>query len=78
MSAAAFLIFVQGLQVALSAAPQVSKLIVQTKEIVETLFTAGVITAQQQTDLNNYVDAVCTAALRGEVAPEWQVEADPT
>jgi hypothetical protein len=68
----------QIIQLALAATPKVIDLARDTKDWVDALFRAGVITAEQQNAVHAYVDAVCDAALRGEPPPHWSVEPDPS
>lgn len=71
------LLILQGLQAAIAAAPQIKSIIENGKALFQSLFDAGLITAEQQNKLEAHVDEVCRAALAGEVPPAWQVEADP-
>ncbi len=47
------------------------------KQFINTLFSKGLIDSATQAALNTWVQARCDAALKGEVGPEWTVEADP-
>ncbi len=77
MSPAILALIVQGLQAAIEAAPQIASVVAKAKDLISELFAAGVITAQQQADVHQHVDATCAAALAGRPSPAWQVQPDP-
>lgn len=70
-------LIMQGIEAAISAAPQVEALVVKAKDFIASLFGAGLITKATQDSLHARIDAVCAAALAGQVPPAWTVEADP-
>lgn len=62
----------------LSAAIQKAPAIINNvREFTSALFGKGLIDKATQDKLRAWVDARCEAALKGEVGPEWAVEADP-
>jgi predicted RNA-binding protein associated with RNAse of E/G family len=77
MNPAMLLLIIQGVQAAIAAAPQVVDLVVKAKDFIASLFSAGLITKEQQDRIHAHVDAVCAAALAGQELPEWTVEPDP-
>lgn len=77
MSPATFVLVLQGIQAAIEAAPQIEAIAIKGKEMINTLFTNNLITAEVQAAARAHVDAIQEAALRGEVPPHWTVEADP-
>lgn len=64
-------------QAAIAAAPKVAALVVKAKEYIEALFTAGLISKEQQDQLHAHMDAAQAAALSGNTPPHWTVEPDP-
>jgi hypothetical protein len=77
MNPATILLIIQGVQAAIAAAPQVVEVAQKGKDFITSLFTAGLISKDQQDKIHAHVDAVCAAALAGQELPEWTVEADP-
>lgn len=71
-----FAAIVAGITAALNAAPAVTQLVQQTKDYITALFTAGVITAEQQNTLHAHCDAHMQATLRGEKPPELVIDPD--
>lgn len=71
-----FALIVAGITAALNSAPAVTQLVLQTKDYITALFTAGVITAEQQNRLHAHCDAHMNATLRGEKPPELVVDPD--
>ena len=67
----------QGIQIAINAAPTVISLVTNAKAWFTSLFEAGLITVDQQNAVHAYVDAVVGMAKAGLIPPHWQVEADP-
>lgn len=65
------------LQGLISNAPQIYKAAADAVAFVEALFSAKLITADQQNALHDHVDAIILARLKGEPPPHWQVEPDP-
>lgn len=59
------------------ASPEVAKLYERAKELFNTLFAGGIITAEQQAALIAWADRHEEATLAGEVPPELTVEEDP-
>jgi hypothetical protein len=78
MSAATVALIISGIQAAIAAAPQVKELAISAKNFIAGMFTAGLITKEVQDQAHAHVDAVCAAALAGQVPPAWTVEADPS
>lgn len=78
MSIAGILLVIQGLNAAISAAPTIVAIVTKAKELVAALFTAGVITKEQQDALHMNIDARAALAAAGIIPPHWQVEPDPS
>lgn len=66
-----------GIQAALSAAPKVAEIAKAAKELVSALFTAKVITKEQQDALMRWVDVQAELAGLGIYPESWGVEPDP-
>ncbi len=77
MPAATILLIIQAIQAAIAAAPGVVDLVEKAKTFIDGLFTAKLITADQQTAMKNHVDSLQALALAGIVPPHWKVEPDP-
>lgn len=65
---------IQAFQAAITAAPQVEALVVKAKDYLSEMFSAGLITKEQQNALHAHVDSLCAAFLAGNVPPEFTVE----
>lgn len=65
---------IQGL---LAAAPDIIAFAGKVKQWIADMFTSGVITAEQQNELNDRVTEICRAALNDELPSHWKVEPDP-
>jgi hypothetical protein len=70
-------LIIQGIEAAISAAPQFEEVVTKAKEFISSLTSAGLITKAVQDALHARVDIVCAAALAGDVPPEFTVEPDP-
>lgn len=77
MSPAEIAILIQGIQAALLAAPGVIDVANKAKALMESLFSAKAITAEQQNAVMAHVDAVALLASQGIVPKSWVVQPDP-
>lgn len=77
MSASALLLLIQGIEAAIAAAPRVVELVAKAKDLVTALFTAKVITKDQQDALHARIDSQALMAAAGIIPAHWQVEPDP-
>ncbi|HEV2207321.1 MAG TPA: hypothetical protein VG167_00985 [Verrucomicrobiae bacterium] len=78
MTATAILaLVIQGLQAAVAAAPLAEDLGVKAKAFITSLFTANIITKEQQDAAHAHVDSICALAKAGIVPDHWKVEPDP-
>ena len=77
MSPATLALIVQGIQVAIQAAPEVEAVALKGKELITELFTAKKISIEQQAAVHAHVDAVAAAVASGQTPPEFTVEPDP-
>ena len=77
MSPALLLMIIQGVQAAISAAPGVIEVATKAKELIQALFTAKLITKQQQDATFLYIDAHAAMVMAGITLPHWMVEPDP-
>lgn len=77
LSIPTILLIVQGIQAAVSAAPQVVAIAKSAKDFVTSLFSAGLISKEVQDAIHAHVDAICDAAIAGDTPPEFTVEPDP-
>ncbi len=71
------ILLMAAIQSGLAAAPDVLRFAVTAKSFIEGLFTAKVLSADEQNQLFAFVDERCAARLRGELPKHWQVEPDP-
>lgn len=65
------------IQAAIQAAPQVKELVIKGKDFIASLFTAKLITKEQQNQLFKRVDEISEAFKNGKQPPHWDVEPDP-
>ena len=75
---AAVMVWMGAIQGLIQAAPDIIAFAAKVKGWIADLFSAGIITAEQQNELHARVTAICAAALNNTLPPHWQVEADPT
>lgn len=66
-----------GIQMALDAAPKVKKLYDNARTTISMLFSAGLITAEQQNQLRAWADKHEADTLAGHVPEALKVEPDP-
>lgn len=78
MSITAILALIEGLNAAISAAPKIADIVVKAKDLVASLFAAGVISKDKQDAIHLAIDARAALAAAGIVDPAWTVEPDPT
>lgn len=74
---AAIELALQVFQAAITAAPQVAELVTKAKEYITALFTAGLITIEQQKVLHDHIDSIAALAKAGLLGSHWDVEGDP-
>jgi hypothetical protein len=67
----------QGIQAAIQAAPQVKEVIDAGKQMISSLFTANVITKEQQDTLHAQVDQIADDFANGRIPSSWLVKPDP-
>ena len=79
MGAAAAIIplILQGVQAAIAAAPTAIDIIVKAKALIASLFTAGLITKDQQDTTHAHLDSIQAMALSGLFPAWWQVQPTP-
>lgn len=65
------------IQGAITIAPDVIEAAMAARQFVAALFTAKVLTAEEQNALFANITTLCTARLKGELPSHWKVEADP-
>ena len=65
------------IRAAISAAPQAIEVIQGARATIDALFTAKLITVEQQKRLHDHVDKLCEAALTLSTPPAWEVQPDP-
>lgn len=68
---------IQGIQIAISAAPKVAEIVVSAKALFTSWFNAGLITKAQQDAVHQTIDGIVAMVQAGIVPPHWQVEPDP-
>lgn len=73
----AVLLILQSIQAAITLAPGVVDVATKGKDLISSLFAAGVITKDQQDALHLQVDAIAAMVAAGITPPHWQVEPDP-
>lgn len=69
---------ITGIRLAIQAAPQAVDILKKAKAFITSLFSAGLITKEEQQRAHDHLDALQAAALAGEVPPHWQVDPDPS
>ncbi len=69
-------LIIKGIQAIIAAAPTIKQVIVEAKQFITNLFSAGLISKETQDQMMAHVDATCEAALAGKLGPEWSVEPD--
>lgn len=74
---AILLLILQGIEATISHAPEIADIAIKAKDFFTSLFTAKLITKEQQDALHARVDATVAAAKAGIIDPAWKVEADP-
>ncbi len=62
------------IQLAMKAAPALTEIYDEGKALIASLFTAKLITKDQQDALMTWADAHQAAVLAGEIPPEFKVE----
>ena len=68
---------IQGIQVAINAAPQVVEIVESAKNLINGFFAGKLITKEQQDALHAHIDSISAMAKSGIVPPAWQVRPDP-
>jgi len=71
-----FALILAGVNAVLTAAPDVVAVAEKVKQTINRLFTAGVISADEQNRLHAHCDDHMNARLRGEKPPELEIEPD--
>lgn len=69
---------ISGIQLGISAAPQVIALVEKGKEFIDELFNAELISAATQNRSSQHLDDVAEAFRNNQSPPEFQVEPDPS
>lgn len=77
MNPAAILLIIQGVQAALAAAPQAIAVAEKAKELIDALFGAKLITAEQQQATKSHIDSIVAMAQAGIIPSHWLVRPDP-
>ena len=77
LNPATLALIVQGIQLAIQAAPTVISVSEHAYGLIKSLFEAGAISAEQQNAVRAHVDAIMEASLAGNEPPAWTVEPDP-
>lgn len=70
-------LIISAILAAITEAPQAIEIVEKGKALVESLFSAGLITKELQDQINANVDAHVEAVANGNVPPGWAVEPDP-
>lgn len=71
------ILVLNGLTAALTAAPQITELVVKAKDFFASLAGNGLITAEQQDQVDARIDQIVEAAKQGRLPASWDVEPDP-
>ena len=74
---AALPVLLQGLLAMIGAAPQIVDLVNKAKDLIAALFSAKLITKEQQDALFLSIDAHCALVNSGFIGIEFKVEKDP-
>lgn len=67
----------QGIQVAINAAPQAIALVGDFKQLFSGMFTKNMITIGQQNAIHAFLDSLVAMSQAGITPPAWQVQPDP-
>ena len=79
MSSVALLAIIKYVQLAIAAAPDIERAIVDAKNFIGNLFSAKVITIDQQNVIHAHIDSVAAVFKAGQDLPShWTVEPDPS
>ena len=65
------------IQGAIAIAPDVIEAAAAARQFIAALFSAKVLTADEQNTLFGRITELCAARIRGELPPHWKVEPDP-
>jgi hypothetical protein len=77
LNPATIALIIQGIQAAITAAPQVEALVVSAKDFIASLFKAGLISYDTQNTIHAHIDQVVAMALQGLEPLDWEVQPDP-
>lgn len=79
MNPALIAAIIKYIQLAIAAAPEIQKAVEWAKNFIGDLFSAKVISIEQQNALFSHVDALGTVFKAGQALPShWTVEPNPT
>lgn len=70
-------VILNAIQAAIAAAPRVKEIVESGKQMISSLFTAKLITIEQQAALHSWVDGISDDFQNGRVPRAWLVEPDP-
>lgn len=70
----AVILAIQGIQAAISLAPDIEQVITSAKNLISGLVTKGVISVDQQNALHAWCDNQAALAKAGIVPASWQVQ----
>jgi hypothetical protein len=70
-------LIVQGMLMALTAAPQAISVVKQTKALIKTFQKEKIITKEEANQSMDFCNDVQEKSLAGEELPSWTVEPDP-
>lgn len=65
------------IQGAFAIAPDIIGFATTARSFIAGLFTSGVITAAEQNEMAERVQALCIARLKGELPQHWRIDPDP-
>lgn len=77
MQIAAILGIIQGIQMAIALAPKVVEIVTAGKNLITSLFSAGLITKEQQDAIHAHLDSYAALWAAG-IPVHWTIEPDPT
>ncbi len=78
LNPAAILAIIKYVQLGIAAAPEIEKAVIDAKNFISQLFSAKVITADQQNFIHANIDAVAAVFSNGQNIPSsWTVQDDP-
>lgn len=65
---------IAGIVTIIDAIQNLEPVVADITDFISKMFSKGLISIEEQDQLNAYVNAKCEAILKGEIPPAWQVD----